>query len=233
MKVSSFFPGSLGGAVPATFALALAAALALSAQAQTTTVTPHSHFGDATITSTNSTIDALRVPAYDSEGKVHYWDVEFVFDTDDMGNLTLAAGYPMINPSDNPLTAHFKPGIYVAPNGAKIAVSGPGVTSGGATEWSLAQSGSTCAFPYSATWYVGSISSNPLYARLKKVGITSTAYSYGILGTNSSCGSNYWDGGSILGFSQTGNTLTIVSFTYASDEDASTPQAEITYTYQP
>jgi len=229
MKLSSFFPGSLGGAAPAAFALALS----LSAQAQTPPVTPHSHFGDATITSTNSEIDAIRVPAYGTDGKAQYWDVVLVFDTAADGTLTLATGYPMINPSDNPLTAHFKAGTYVAPNGAKIVVSGPGVTSGGATEWSLAQSGTTCSFPYSATWYVGSLSSNPLYTRIKADGITSTAYSYGILGTESSCGSNYWDSGALLGFSQTGNALTIVSFTNGGTEDSSTPQAQITFTYEP
>ena len=233
MKVSRFFPGSLGSAAAAVFALALAAAPALSAHAQTTTVTPHSHFGDATITSTNSTIDAIRVPAVDSDGKTHYWDVELVFDTDDLGNLTLAAGYPTITSSDNPLTAHFKPGTYVSPSGAKIVVSGPGVTSGGATEWSLAQSGTTCSFPYSATWYVGTLTSNPLYARLKRDGITSTAYSYGILGTSASCGSGYWDSGALLGFSQTGNALTIVSFSVSGTDDSSTPGAQITFTYEP
>jgi hypothetical protein len=105
------------------------------------------------------------------------------------------------------------------------------VTSGGATEWSLAQSGTAaCAYPYSATWYVGPISDNPLYTRLKKATITSSAYNYGILGAYGGCGGNDWTTGNLLGFAQTGKTLTIVSFTYAGTEDSATPIAQITYT---
>jgi len=232
MKLSRSSFGSLRGAVrPVLLALSLAVVAGFSAQAQTTT--PHSLFEDSTITSSGDSINAIRVPARDANGVLHYWDVTLVFDTDDLGNLTLAAGYPTITPSDNPLTAHFKPGTYVSPSGAKIVVSGPGVTSGGATEWSLAQSGTTCSFPYSATWYVGTLTSNPLYARLKRDGITSTAYSYGILGTSASCGSGYWDSGALLGFSQTGNALTIVSFSVSGTDDSSTPGAQITFTYEP
>jgi hypothetical protein len=226
MKLPSLFPGSLGGT-------ALAVVLAVSAQAQTTTVTPHADFQDATLTSTTNTIDATRVPALDSTGKLHYWNIQIVFDTAADGTLTLATGYPIITQAENPLTADFKAGTYVASNGAKIIVSGPGVTSGGATEWSLAQSGTICSFPYSATWYVGALTSNPLYARIKTDGITSTAYSYGLLGTSSSCGSQWWDSGALLGLSQTGNALNIVSFSNDGSDDSITPQAQITFTYEP
>jgi hypothetical protein len=219
-------------------ALSLAAmAAAPSAQAQTTT--PHSHFEVSTITSTTNTIEASRVAGVDSNDVFHYWDVVLAFDTNPDGSLTLAPGYPTYTASDPLLTVHFKAGKYVAPNGDAITVSGPGVTSGGATEWSLAATtgpSGTCAFPFSATWYVGTLSNNPLYSRLKTAGITSTAYSYGLLGTAAGCGNPYeWGSGAVLGFSQTSNALTIVTFTnsYNNAGDSATPIAQITYTYQP
>jgi hypothetical protein len=232
MKVSSFFPDSLGSATrSALFALSLTAVLSFAAQAQT--IAPHADFQESTLTSSTNAITATRVPVADSTGAIHYRNITLLFDVADSStdgvSVTLASGYPTVVTSASPILVNgFVAGTYAAPNGAKIVVSGPGIASGGATEWSLAQSGTTCAFPFSATWYVGPITSNPLYTRLKKAGITSTAYSYGLLGTNSTCGGNDWDGGNILGFSQTGTTLTILSFSFA-QEDSSTPIAQLTY----
>ena len=226
----------------AAFVLSLTPFFAVGAYAQvdatakpetTTTITPYSLFQDSVLTSSTNTVNVTRVPVVDSKGVLHYWDVALLFDVNSSGELTLAAGYPMITGSASPITSGFKAGTYVAPNGATIVVTGPGVTKNGATEWSLAQSGTTCSFPYSATWYVGSISSNPLYPRLKADAVTSSAYSYGILGTSSSCGNNDWDGGALLGFTQTGNSLTIVTFSYGGTDDYATPIAQLTYTYKP
>jgi hypothetical protein len=206
----------------------------LSAKAQGT---PHAEFPNSTLTGANNTITATRVPVVDSTGAIHYRDITLLFDVEDSSSagvsVTLASGYPTVVPSATPILIEgFQAGTYVAPTGAKIAVTGPGVASGGATEWSLAQSGTTCSFPFSATWYVGQNANNPLYARLKKAGITSTAYSYGLLGTSSSCGDNDWDSGALLGFSQTGKSLTIVSFTYVGTEDSNVPRQQITFTQQ-
>jgi hypothetical protein len=70
-----------------------------------------------------------------------------------------------------------------------------------------------------------------LYSRLKAAGITSTAWSYGVIGS-SGCAvdSSDWYPRSLVGLSQTGNTLTIVSFT-SGGSDSSTPRDQITYTY--
>jgi hypothetical protein len=229
MKVSTFaFDSRRGAARFGWFALPLSAVLTLSAQAQTTTTTPRAELENSVITSTTNTVNAVRVPVLNSEGVVSYDDITFTVEVNDDGVVTFGPT-SVITSAPIIQTDHFVPGTYAGPGGSPtIAVTGPGVVSGGATEWSSAQSGTTCSAPGSATWYVGPISDNPLYSRLKKAGISSTAYSYGILGTY--CGGPaWWFGGSILGFSQTGKSLTIVSFTY-DGTDQSTPGAQITYT---
>ena len=59
--------------------------------------------------------------------------------------------------------------------------------------------------PQSVTWYTGPIASNPLAARLKKAGITSSFYSYGIVGFSPSCGAGgspgYFYSGALVGIS--------------------------------
>ncbi len=191
------------------------------------TGTGTSQFQNATITSTTNTINATRVPALDGQGGVHYWDVSLAFNTDSGGNLTLASGSPTIVPSAVTYADGFVAGTYS--NGSEtVTVSGPGVTSGGATQWTLLIStGSGCTTFSSATWYVGTLANNPLAARLSADGITSTAYSYGIEGGGCDEG-NPWNPDSLLGFSQTGNALTIVSFT-TSGADHPTPVGQVSY----
>ena len=111
-----------------------------------------------------------------------------------------------------------------------ITVSGPGVTTGGATEWSVAltpgasyDSGSHLA---NGTFYVGPLASNPLYNRIVNAKITNTtAYSFGLSGG----GTNGFYNGYLLGFTQTGNTLTVVDFTNGNG-DSSVPLTQYTYT---
>jgi hypothetical protein len=174
------------------------------------------------------------VPVIDSSGKTSYKDITLLFDVDSAGNVTLASGYPKVIPSPTSLVSSFRAGKYIGPGSDSnfiAAVSGPGITAGGATEWSLAAVSGTSyyAYPKSAAWYVGPITSNPLAARLKAAGITSTAWSYGIAG--STCGCSQWLADTLIGVSQTGNALTIVSFT--SNGDHSQPVDQITYTLAP
>jgi hypothetical protein len=184
-----------------------------------------------------------RVPVVNSSGQTIYQDITLQFDSDSDGNLTLTAGYPIITPSPNLLVSSFQAGKYTGPknvaNGkAAIAVAGPGVSTGGSTVWSsnLTNDSDPCAYPGSATWYVGPSDSDSLAARLKKVGITSTAWMYGVSGAGiaSSCGSQFfnWGNGSIIGVSQVGNTITFASFTKNSF-DQSSPIDQITYTLAP
>jgi len=203
---------------------------------QSTPAPPYALFQDSTITSSGNSITAVRVPVV-LTGKTIYENITLSFAVGSSGNLTLMPGYPKVIPSPVVMTAGFKAGRYVGPSNvfggtAIIAVSGPGVTSGGATEWSLAAAAGAAGYTYpcSATWYVGPLTSNPLYSRLKAAGITSTAWTYGIIGS-SECAvdNNNWDPRSLVGFSQTGNTLTIVSFS-TNGADYSTPRDQITYT---
>jgi hypothetical protein len=116
---------------------------------------------------------------------------------------------------------------------AVVNVSGPGVTTGGATEWSLsaASGANVCTYPFSATWNVGPLASSPIAARLKSAGIISIAWSYGVATAPSCAGSN-WDNNGLIGLSQLGNTLTIVSFRSGAS-DFATPQGTIVSTLKP
>src|SRR5262249_5613692 len=155
------------------------------------------------------------------------------FDSDGDGNLTLSAGYPIVTPSPSLLSSSFQTGKYVGPrnaaNGkASITINGPGVVNGGSTTWSSASNSDAdpCTFPVSATWYVGPMENNPMAARLKKVGITTTAWTFGVAGPGlpSSCGvglSFAWGSGAIIGVNQSGNSITFASFTNNSfDKDS-------------
>ena len=213
------------------------------AEAAAATLTDYASFQYATLTGTTNTINATNVPV--TVGKTTtYENLTFQVTVDATGAVKIVSGSQTAAASPVTQSAGFKAGTYLGPNfgsnssytGMQIVVSGPGVVAGGFTDWSLsAASGSTasCQYPTSATWYVGSptSSSNPLYARLKKAGITSTAYSYGTLGSGS-CNYNnagYWQSGALLGVSQTGSAITISSFSYDST-DNSTPGDQITLT---
>jgi hypothetical protein len=184
------------------------------------------------------------VPVVTSSGQTVYQDITLQFDNDGNGNLSLSSGYPAFTLSPNLLVSSFQPGKYVGPgnvlNGkATITVSGPGIVSGGSTAWSSATTAEAdaCTVPVSATWYVGPIDNNPMAARLKKAGITSTAWSYGISGNGIafSCGGSlsfHWGNGSIIGISQNGSTITFASFTNNSFDQAS-PVDQITFTLAP
>jgi|SRR5271163_1756768 len=224
----------------ASLALSLSAVLTLSAQAQTTPppITPYSHFQYSTTTSSNEEIDAVRVPAVDSTGVTHYWDVSLLFDVDAEGALTLASGYPMIAPSKSFNSAHFKAGKYIAPsdlfdgNGV-ITVAGPTVLAGGGSEWTITLPSGSYAdtYPNSAVWYVeSSIANNPLATRIENAKITSTVWSYGVGNTLN----DHWCPNSLLGFSQVGNSITIADFTTTNGgcADASTPQDQVTFTLE-
>jgi len=176
-----------------------------------------------------------------SSGQTIYQDITLQFDADSDGNLTLTAGYPMVTPSPNLLVSSFQAGRYAGPRSAAngkagVTISGPGISTGGSTAWSLASNSDAdpCTYPGSATWYVGPAENNPLAARIKKANITSTAWTFGIAGNGIafSCGGSLsfaWGNGAIVGVSQTGNTITFASFTNNSFDQAS-PVDQITYT---
>jgi hypothetical protein len=208
------------------------------AVAQNTAV-PYALFQQASLTGTTNAINATNIPVVTSTGAVVYLNAKIQFNADANGNLTIASGFPQISPSPTLLTSGFKAGTYVGPStvaggNAKITVSGPGVTDGGATMWSLtvASGGSSSTYPSSAIWYTGAIANNPNSARISQAGITSTAFSYGTSGALGPNNCPWWFNGALIGASQTGNTLTLVTYSGCSG-DSATPADQITYTLVP
>ncbi|MGH7115580.1 MAG: hypothetical protein ACREE9_13920, partial [Stellaceae bacterium] len=206
--------------------------------------TPTPYLQDSTIVGSGGTITATDVPVETSTGSLVYKDLTIQLNADVKGNLTIARGYPKVVNAISPILNHFVAGHYAGPPTLAsgkflVTVNGPGVSSGGATAWSLTpSSGSNCGtYPQSVTWYTDPIASNPLAARLKKAGITSSFYSYGIVGFGPTCAAGtYFDfeSGALVGLSQIEGSLTIVSFTYnGGATDSPIPLAEITYTLLP
>lgn len=198
---------------------------------------PYALFQFSTLTGFGDTVTATLVPVVTSTGVIVYKNVTLQFNVDASGNLTLAAGFPQVGPSPTPIVSSFHAGRYVGPStilggNAIINISGPGVTVGGATEWTLAAASgaSPYTYPGTGTWYVGPIATSPLATRLKSAGITSTAWYYGVASASGDGCAWYTD--ALIGVSQVGNTLTIVNFSYCGT-DYSVPQNQITYTLVP
>jgi hypothetical protein len=215
---------------------------------------PQTLFQYATVTGAGNTMTATRVPVTTHTGKTIYKNVTVRFDVDEDGNLALAADHPQVVDAPDLLVSSFKAGSYVGP-GTILAgktpafVDGPGALPGGASSWSFssAPGADSCAYPSSATWYVGPITSNPLAARLAKANITSTAWSYGVASgpydedrcTNGAFFRNQnWPAGTLVGVSQSGNAITFASFSHTSCKgcsyyDSSAPGDQITYRIAP
>jgi len=220
------------------FGLFALCALTTSAQAQTP---PYSLFQYATLTGSGNTLTATSIPVVTSAGVTVYVNVNIQFNVDSNGVLTIATGYPQVTQAPAILASSFKAGNYIGPSNVNngkmfITVNGPGVTAGGATEWSAGASAGAdgCTYPTSATWYVGPLANNPLAARLQAAGITSTAWSYGLGGAHGCSNGDNFDTNTLLGVSQTGNSITFASFTNNiftnNGKDSAVPVDQITYT---
>lgn len=205
--------------------------------------TPTPYLQDSTIVGSGGTLTITDMPVQTSTGSLVYKDVTIQLNAATNGNVTIAPGFPKEQAAIAPILNNFVAGKYAGPPTLAsgkflVTVNGPGVGSGGATLWSLTPSGgSSCGtYPQSATWYTGPISSNPLAARLKKAGINSSFYSYGLVGFDPSCAVGNWaffQAGLLIGVSQAEGSLTIVSFSNATGTDSQIPTAEITYTLLP
>jgi hypothetical protein len=196
---------------------------------------PYSLFQYATLTGSSNTLTATFVPIV-TAGGTSYWNITLDFNVSSTGVLTVASLQQTQAPP--PIVSSFRAGTYCASpnvgNGkACITVGGPGETSGGTTEWSLTAAPGSWAdtYPESATWYVGPLASSPLASRLAAAKITSTDYSYGTVGAQNWVINGTWYYDTLIGLSQIGNTLNILSFTnYYTGLDQNTPVDQITYT---
>jgi len=210
---------------------------------------PYALFQGAILTGAGNALSVLRLPVVIAPGNVVFKNVLIQFQVDVDGNLSLVADSPQVSDAPALASLSFKPGSYVGP-GAYLDgktpgfVDGPGPADGGATSWSFTTAGGAdaCTYPRSATWYVGPLENTPVAARLKKAGITSTAWSYGIAngpGIYTSCTklgfqflSSRWGAGTLIGVSQTGNAITIASFT-DNQVDSNAPVDQVTFRLVP
>jgi hypothetical protein len=238
------FYGLSFGSVQLRLAAPVALALAVVFGSAAMAATPTPYLQDSTIVGSGGTLTATDVPVQTSTGSLVYKDVTIQLNADVKGNLTIAPGYPKLQAAIAPILSNFVAGNYAGPPTIAsgkylVAINGPGLGGGGATAWSLSTAkGAECGtYPGSATWYTGSIAFNPLASRLKKVGIASSFYSYGLVGGNTACGyggtQQWFEGGTLIGVSQIKGSLTIVSFTSPAGVDSPIPLAEITYTLLP
>ena len=234
-------------------------------QGQSNPAPPGPHLQYATLNASPTTVYISRAPAVTAKGQTIYQDIELQFRSDDDGRLSLVEGFPTFALSPVFLLPSYRPGKYVGPrniaNGkAFMILTGPTPTGAGATAWAslAADDADSCAYPSSATWHVGPLQNSPVSNRLQqagrfmygrtrsfdspncpgadKVGITSTAWSYGVSGGDPKreCFTTQnqhlnWQGGSLIGVSQAGDSLTIASFT-RDGVDCSGPVDQITFT---
>ena len=205
--------------------------------------TPTIDAQDATITGSGDTVTTTRIPVETSTGSFLYYDIATIYGVTSAGKLSVVS--TTITSSVSPLVGNFKAGTYVAPGTLDFTdkLTGPGIASAGTTAWTFSASGGTneaCAYPVTVTWYTGPIAHNPNAARIEKAGITSTDYSYGVAGAvEAICyAPGYYFGfydnvPALIGASQVGNSLSLVSFTDTTGKDHPLPVAEITFTLSP
>ena len=202
-----------------------------------TTTTPNILLQYASVVSAGNTITISRAPVTGATGTTTYDDISLQFAVSAAGKVTVASGYPKVGASPNLLVGAFKAGTYVGasfPGGNMgFVLTGPGVGQG-VTVWNVATASgyNYATTPGNATFWVGPLSNSPIAARLNVAKITSTNWTYGILGTQSDGreGANdTWNTNDILGFSQVGNTITIADFTL-SGSDQNTPADQFVYT---
>lgn len=183
----------------------------------------------ASISAAGNTIVAARVPVQVGTGAVKYFDVKITLTGTATGSTPTGVTVSgSSSPSATINTSGFSAGKYVDGNGNVYYVNGPGVGPGGSTSWALTGSTwKTGCQPLSATWYTDTGTNNPEAARLTTAGISTTAYNFGVLGSSSQCGTN-WYSGTLVGASHAGNAIVISSFTWAGSKDYKTPVDTIT-----
>jgi hypothetical protein len=229
--------------VAATAAVALGVGTTTSIRAQSaagqtagSSTAPYAEIQFGTLTGSDNVINIALLPVVKSNGSIVYENVTIPLTVNESGAgaITLSAGDVTTVTAPLPITNGIKAGNYTGPGGGKaqlITVTGPSqVPPGGATEWAINQTpGATgCTWPKTAMVYVGPLTSNPWYPRLKAAGILSSAFSYGIMGDQPCVDDPWWQTGAVIGVSQTGDALNIVSFTHNGTDHAQSGD-QITY----
>jgi len=172
---------------------------------------------DATITGNGGTITISRLPVHTAHGTI-YRDVTIQLSVDEAGNVqfaTRAPGAPVTAPvrpalvqapSLPPKPQHFSPGTYEGPDGSLMKLSRD--ETDGTVTWHFSTLHAGSGTLEGASWQEGAIQDNPHALIIRRARITALDYSYGV----SEGGSGAFSDGALLGATQTGATLAIVSF---------------------
>ncbi len=184
--------------------------------------TPRAVLGSATITAADNRLTVTRVPVINSAGAVTYKDVTLNFQVDAAGTLILAPA--TIAASPNLVTSGFMAGNYKDTRGNTYSVSGPSVIPGTTrTVWSLVFTAGPDASQFSMNWVTGPVVGHPNESSLKARNITSTAFSWGIVGAEDAT-NNFpfylWGGGGhVVGAAQAGNQIVFHFYDNGNIED--------------
>jgi hypothetical protein len=190
--------------------------------------TPAVSLTDSSIYGFGSTVFIPRAPITLPNGKVIYKDLTIGLKSDATGKLTFSPAAPTQSVSAPIPTSNLVAGTYSGAEGSFV-LKGPLVDpAGGVSKWTISPVGGKPFCINTAIVYTGSETSSPLYARLKAVNITSKEYSYGIIGSDSTCSYQFFHGG-LIGISQLGNQLQVDSFSYAG-KDQHNPYTSVLFT---
>jgi hypothetical protein len=192
------------------------------------------YFDESSIIGIGQTITALGVPIETSAGTFIYKDVTIELSADAKGNLSWATKEPIAGSSPPLATSNVRAGVYFMPDcsACGIQITGPtSIGNGGLGEWVItaatADAGSSPPNP--AFFYTGPLAGSPLEARLKKAGLTSAQYVYGIVGT-SNVNAYRWATNDLFGLRLVGNELVVAGFTDGNG-DHNIPVTQIIYTF--
>ncbi len=175
----------------------LAACGAASAQSMTAELGTTAAAGNA--------VSMTRIPVKTSTGTVLFKDIQIQFSVDNLGNTTMAAGFPKVTASAVIPTA-FKAGTYKDIFGRKYLVSGPAPITGGRTMWSI-QATAPAGYIVEASWATGAVTGHPFQAQLTRHKITSTLYTWGVIGAINNFQPFFLNVDEAIGVQQIGNQL--------------------------
>ena len=189
---------------------------------------------DATISGNGNTITINNMPVRTSHGTI-YRDVTIEIRVDENGVVSFAPGArptdipkPIVQaPALPPRVQQFREGTYAAEDGTLMRLAYITPTFGGVPLWTFTQFGDQPGPLAEATWYEGPIIGSPHAAAIRRAGITSMLYSYGV----STNGTGSFAPHSIIGATQTGDELTVVSFRHGCCGNGKSPTGIESYTY--
>jgi hypothetical protein len=202
------------------------------------TSTPYLNLSN--VTATGSNIFITRLPIRLPTGSYILKDVTIHIDADANGVLKINPATPVQATSPGLISNTFRTGNYLWTSNTDYGfkLTGPIAVPGRSVSKWIADvlPGKARYYGVPLVFYVGSLSSHPNYTRLSAAGITGSEYSYGIVGADyyyAVAGEAYWGTGAIVGYSQSGNLITIASFTrYNPRRDENLPIAYFTFRAQ-